>query len=204
MMKKVILMVCLSVLVFKGLNAQFHYTDQRIWFSAGGGIGTPQQSGSEYISPRYGFLVGASFAFNPFGKLDLQSGVNYFKSVKDEKIVGNLGGETKLEPKFNVIWFSQDIMYAFAESNRSVTFGTLGFGAYRVQLTEREVNNPVEGVLVSQNDVTKDSFGISVGFGNRLASLLSGTDIVIDMRYHYLLSIKPSPKFSTITISAMF
>jgi len=201
---KKIVIICLIVFCFEGLHAQFHYGGRRIWFSLVGGIGTPQQSGSEIISPRYGFLAGVSFAFNPFGKIDLQSGINYFKSVRDEKIVGNLAEPTKLDPKFNVTWFSQDIMYAFAESNRNVTYGLLGFGAYRVEFTERQVDNPPEATTITQNDVTKDSFGLSIGFGNRFASFISGADIVLDMRYHYLLSIKPTPKFSTITVGVMF
>jgi len=128
-----ILMVILAAAV---VNAQFHLGDERLWFSIGGGFGAPQHSGNNYLSPRYGVIGCASFAFNPFSKFDLQSGVYYFKSIPEEKTIGSAAGEITVDPNFEVMWFSQDIMFAFSETGQSVSYGLLGAGMYRLQLTE--------------------------------------------------------------------
>jgi len=190
--------------------SQFHFTDDRFWITISGGLGMPQKSSSEYLFPRYGFIGGTGFAFNLFNIFDLQSGIYGMYSISAEKIIyapplSSLMVEGKYKPKFNVVWFSQDVMITLSESSQNLMYGLLGAGIYYVQLTRQKTESS-SGLITGgkPENITRNSFGINLGFGNRIASVFYGLDVVIEIRYHFLLSFSPYPRFSSIVIGIMF
>ena len=194
--------VCFLILFTgKFTYSQFHSSEDRFWVTGYAGLCTPQASSNDYLYPRYGFMAGVSFAVNLVGRFDIQSGVYTLRSISSNQVLSSSSVDAQYKPKFDIQWFSQDVLIAFNDSPTNITYGAVGFGIYRTTLTEKKSMTPPDFQAV---DVTKNYYGISFGLGNRTSSPYSNIDFLFEARYHYLLSAKPYPRYTSVTIGILF